>query len=275
MAMTFSQHEIMDFSEGFGVFMPDISHQQERNEISGGEFHLIREKLKAPETGELIERPRLSTLLGKSVSQFPATLISGRAGTGKTCLVSTFARKMGNVSWYSVESTDIEWTVFSTYFSACLSKNASGTGQSANAKRGREATQESIARFLLNCFSASYANRNEGPSMIVFDDIHHIFDASWFDVFFNLLLYSLPPETHLMLLCRVKPPGPLWRLRSKQMLNVIDERVITFDAAETSELLSKFSLSETDLKEAQRTCFGRASSLLQFAKLRSSILPPA
>ena len=98
------------------------------------------------------------------------------------------------------------------------------------------------------------------------DDIHHIFDAPWFEDFFNLLLYSLPPDTHLFMLCRSKPPGPLWRLRSKQMLNLMDERVIAFDQTEAETLFNALGRPLSKAKEAQLRSFGRVSKLLEFAR---------
>jgi len=249
-------------------------HSSRDSEIEG--FHILKEKLRIPDTRGLIDRPRINALLRKSIDQFPATLISGRAGTGKTALAASFAGDRQNISWYSVESTDIEWRAFSRYFSESLSKNVYGkANRSVLGLHDKKGSQDDIARFLVNRFSPAYAGPSAGSSMIVLDDIHHIFDAAWFGDFFNFLLYSLPPETHLLLLCRSKPPGPLWRLRSKQMLNVIDEKVIAFDTAETQALFEKLGLPASSAQEAQRSCFGRISKLLQFAEDLDSALSPS
>ena len=230
-------------------------------------FHILREKLRVPETRGFVERPRITSLLKKSLARFPATMITGRSGTGKTAVAALFADEIENVSWYTIESPDIEWPVFARYFTACLSENVYGhPARNRRAADGREASEAEIARFLINRFSRAYAGAGTGPSLIVLDDIHHIFDAPWFEDFFNLLLYSLPPDTHLFMLCRSKPPGPLWRLRSKQMLNLMDERVIAFDQTEAETLFNALGRPLSKAKEAQLRSFGRVSKLLEFAR---------
>lgn len=230
------------------------------------EISFLRDKLRIPSTESFVERPRITNLLRNSRSQFPATLISGRAGTGKTSLAAIFARSNENVTWYSIESTDTEWSKFSRYLSASVLGAActTDTGPSISTHK-EDDLQNEIARFLLEHFLHTEGGGNEGSSVIVLDDIDHIFDANWFGDFFHLLLYSLPPAIHLILLSRSRPPSPLWRLRSKQMLNVIDEKVIAFTAAETEALFHSLGLSSSIAKIAQKRCFGRVSKLMQFA----------
>ena len=266
MRMTFSQHESIDPNWGYELMDHTVCRIHQPAESASDEFHILRGKLTIPRSASLIKRPRINSLLKKSVDQFPATLISGRSGTGKTCLAAGFAAARKNVSWYSVESTDVGWPVFSRHFAASLPSTVYENPKNAVFDSSEKVpSQTDIARFLVNRFSHAYIGPPVGTSLIVLDDIHHLFDAPWFGEFFNLLLYSLPPETHLLLLCRSKPPGPLWRLRSKQMLNVIDEKFIAFNVAETETLFKSLGISPTKAKKAHRDCFGRISKLLQFA----------
>jgi ATP/maltotriose-dependent transcriptional regulator MalT len=261
--MSFFLHESIDPTGDsdfdFGFYGSSVSDGS-----SKADMHILQDKLRIPATHDFIERPRIDSLLAKSVEQFPATLVAGRAGTGKTALAASFAKRFAAVGWYTVESTDIAWPVFSAYFSSCLPCKSTN-GAIYNDAAGT--SYADIARFLVKVSSRLYAAgepRSE-RSLLVLDDIHHIFDAPWFEDFFQLLLYSLPADTHLLLLCRSKPPGPLWRLRSKQILNVIDERVIAFNTDETEKLFDSLSLPKAGAHEAQRQSFGRVSKLLQLA----------
>lgn len=274
MAMTFSLHESIQPNSAFEY--PETVSAYGSEEPVKDEFHILREKLKTPPYKGVVRRGRIDAILNNSLAQFPATLICGRAGTGKTAIAAAFAAGHKNVSWYSVESTDADWPVFSRYFSAALAGKTFGEHQEIDLHAPEDAVhQRDVARFLVNRFSNAYAGSSNGPALIVLDDIHHLFDAPWFDDFFNLLLYSLPPEVHLMLVCRSKPPGPLWRLRSKQMLNVLDEKVIAFNADETELLFKKLGITPLIAKEAHRNCFGRVSKLLTYAGDRSTILSPS
>ncbi|HEY2847129.1 MAG TPA: AAA family ATPase [Pyrinomonadaceae bacterium] len=227
-----------------------------------GEFPLLLDKLRVPGTSNFVKRERLRTLLERSSDQFPATMISGRAGTGKTALTANFVDR-NNVGWYTVETTDQDWTVFSRYFSCCLTE--AGFRPVKQKDDDRYEPQNAIANFLVRHFMSSQKAMSGSSSLIVLDDIHYIFDAEWFGEFFKLLLYSLPPSAHLLMLCRSKPPSPLWRLRSKQVLNVIDEDQLAFTTEEVAELFEMYGCRDVGPEAARVECFGRASKLIEIA----------
>lgn len=236
-------------------------------------MHILEYKIKTPHSGILVERTRINSLLARSVLQFPATLVSGRAGTGKTAIAKHFSSKFNKVAWYSVESTDTSWPVFSKYFSASVHGPEDPICQEVNCETGDDADQSEIAKFLVQNFTRFYTANPGEKTLIVLDDVHHLFDAPWFDNFFNLLIHSLPASAHLLILCRSKPPTPLWRLRSKQMLNVLDEKVIAFNASETEALLESMELPALCVKDIQRQAFGRVSKILQLSEVQCSKLP--
>jgi len=251
--MTFSIHESIDPNGAFEM----ISNSHTAPGAPQEDRPLVREKLRIPKTDGFVDRPRITNLLCRSRDQFPATLISGRSGTGKTAIAAGFAADAEKVAWYTVESTDNVWPIFSRYFSAALER--AGMGQSG---AERSPSKYEIARYLANFFHVSDRTTRKLPSLIVLDDIHHLFDADWFEDFFNLLLYSLPADSHLLLLCRSRPPAPLWRLRSKQMLNVLDEKVIAFDLPETKALYKSLGLPGAGAERAYRDSFGRVAKLI-------------
>jgi ATP/maltotriose-dependent transcriptional regulator MalT len=112
------------------------------------------------------------------------------------------------------------------------------------------------------------ARRGSEPLLVVLDDIHHVFDADWFPEFFVSLLHSLSPRIHLLLLSRSKPPQPLWRLRSKQVLGVIDEKLLAFNLEETGEFLRQHEISPALAERAHAETFGRLSTLKRFIETR-------
>lgn len=255
MTMTFFLHDSIQPNSPL-----DLIEHGSASRRATGEFPMLSDKLRTPVTDPLVERQRLYSMLERSRTQFPATLISGRAGTGKTALAAGFARTVKNSTWYTVETTDVDWTVFAKYFSQALA--AAGYKEPVKGSPSYE-PQNEIAGFL--------ARRLMRPSdvskdaLIVLDDVHHIFDAEWFGEFFKLLLYSLPTNAHLLLLCRSKPPSPLWRLRSKQVLNVIDEDQLAFTTDETVELFQKYECFSVGPEAARIESFGRVSKLVELA----------
>ncbi len=258
-----------DFESGERYSPAGTSSSNKRARSDRDDIHVLQEKLQIPRIRGVIDRPRLDEMLRRSLSQFSATLISGRAGTGKTTLAASFARKHERSGWYSVESSDIEWNVFAHYFATCILRSVHSKARVSDVLSDDiHASQSTIATFLINVFAEVETELIHEPLLIVLDGIHHLFDAEWFGEFFSLLLPSLPENTELLLLCRSKPPNPLWRLRSKQQLHVIDEKLLAFDLPETAALVRKLGLARADAEPAHTATFGRVSKLLQFAKSR-------
>lgn len=227
--------------------------------------HILNEKLEIPHCAGLIERPRLIQKLERSLNHFAATLLSGRAGTGKTSIAAAYARTRKSVAWFTVESSDVDWNVFASYLAASVlrligSKKAVGDALPSVTNSSPPA----MAIFLLNIVSELETAESNHRPLLVLDGIHHLFDADWFGEFFNLLQPSLSETADVLLLCRSKPPNPLWRLRSKQQLDVIDEKTLAFDQDETTSLLMRVGRSQAEAMRIHAETFGRVSKLLPF-----------
>ena len=109
----------------------------------------------------------------------------------------------------------------------------------------------------------------EWPAILVLDGVHHLYDCRWFEEFFTYLIASLPHTSHVLILGRSKPPMPVWRMRSKQVLNVIDEKLLAFSPSDTEELFALHGLTEDVAIGAHRATFGRAADLIVFLDGRS------
>lgn len=252
MTMTFSLHENIDFA--------GIETRVESNfspKIHFEDIHICSAKLKIPATVNLTERLRLYKLLEKDSEQFGATLVTGRAGTGKTALASGFAKKYERVAWYSIDAADYDWKIFSSYL--CASFNESRLNLECNEDFNLLETE--VAVYVENLFSRLNVIGKKKPLLIVLDDIHHVFDCSWFNSFFSTLLHSLTPNTHLLMLSRSQPPVPLWRLRSKQILGVIDEKLLDLTLEETRDLFYKNGLSKKAAEKFHKESSGRISKI--------------
>jgi len=114
--------------------------------------------------------------------------------------------------------------------------------------------------------------KNDRP-LLVLDGIDHLFDADWFCGFFNILQPSLSETADALLLCRSRPPNPLWRLRSKQQLDVIDEKTLAFDRDETVLLLRQVGRPQAEAERIHAETFGRVSKLLPFISGRKPSKP--
>jgi ATP/maltotriose-dependent transcriptional regulator MalT len=65
---------------------------------------------------------------------------------------------------------------------------------------------------------------------------------------------------------RSLPPAPLWRMRSKQTLCVVEEPTLLFTKLEATRLFSSYGLSQAQASAAFNETHGRASTLDAFAR---------
>ena len=115
MAMTLSFHETFDYAEtahGFDA----ASNLSNYHSNSAERIHLFADKMRIPQFSSHISRPRLIELLRKSTAQNGATLVTGRAETGKSALAAEFAARYDRVAWYQIDTAETDWNLFARYF---------------------------------------------------------------------------------------------------------------------------------------------------------------
>lgn len=222
---------------------------------------LILDKISVPAASPRLTRPRLLNRLHEGLASCNLTIINGRAGTGKTLLVADFARACGRrVAWYKVDASDSDPLVFLQYLIASINRQRPGFCQAWVAELPARLTEEGITQ-LAESFVYELLRDASEPLLIVIDDLHLVYDADWVVPFFARLAPLLPAEAHLMLLARILPPAPLWRMRSKQTLSVIDEATLAFTVEESRGLFDSYGLSESQTAEAFQKSRGRAALL--------------
>jgi LuxR family maltose regulon positive regulatory protein len=227
--------------------------------------HLIHEKIIAPDSYPRVSRLRLLKLLAENLVSCNGTIINGRAGTGKTTLATDFVRHAGRpVSWYKVDAADRDLRLFCEYLSATLQQQRI----SIDAERLLQITdtiESDRAELLAEAFVFQLSEGKPEPLLIVIEDLHLVYDADWVVPFFRRLLSLLPVNVHLLITCRCLPPAPLWRLRSKQMLRVVDESELAFNLEEAIALFQTYGLGDEPARIAWHRTNGRAATISEFA----------
>ena len=233
----------------------------------GTEQHLIQDKIQLPAKNPRISRPRLVKLLTENLSSANATIINGRAGTGKTVLAADFAHHAGRaVAWYKVDATDSDLGLFCEYLvtAVLVQRPAISAGQLL---RLGEVVEIGGAELLADAFVFQLDATKGDPLLIVIEDLHLVYDADWVVPFFRRWLPLLPPDVHVLITCRSLPPNPLWRLRSKQMLRVVEEAELAFTLDEAIALFESEGLSHEHARVAWAQTHGKVAAISDFATL--------
>lgn len=226
---------------------------------------LVADKLALPAELPRVSRPRLLALLSDSLASCTATIISGRAGTGKTMVAADFARRCGRgVAWYKVDAADSDPCGFCEYLTAAMGFQRPSIDPDWLLKV--TATVDSKrAELLAEGFVFQLSESKGEPLLLVIEDLHLVYDAEWVVPFFRRLLPLLPADVHLLITCRSLPPAPLWRLRSKQMLRVVEETELAYTLDEAVHLFETYGLSEEQAAIARCLTNGRSVAIAQFA----------
>jgi LuxR family transcriptional regulator, maltose regulon positive regulatory protein len=228
-------------------------------------MQLINAKIAIPDAEGIQPRPRLLGALAESIEHCSATVLVGRAGTGKTALVADFARSCGRqVAWFKVDASDFGFKPFVEYLVAAIAARQPGFGAATLATVGNTGCLNDYAT-TAEQFISELLERSE-PLLLVIDDFHLVYDAEWLVPFFGRLLPLLPLDTHLLILARTLPPGPLWRLRSKQAMCVIDEAALAFNEREAIDLFKSYGIDSAHAAGVIAQTYGRAALLDSIAR---------
>jgi LuxR family transcriptional regulator, maltose regulon positive regulatory protein len=238
-------------------------------------MRIITSKVMIPTEIPRVCRLGLLDTLRENLKSCQAIVVNGRAGAGKTMLAVDFIRSHeGSAAWYKVDAPDLSLPVFLEYLVASVARVRPGFGHqtlecSARTFRGAEtgARSESDIEALAEAYAYDLALQAE-RLLLVIDDLHLIYDADWVTPFFHHLIPLIPVETQMLILERGLPPAPMWRLRSRQRLCVITERMLAFTQPEAEELFSGYGLSAEEARLALKQTGGRAAAL-QAAAIRA------
>lgn len=243
------------------MFLIDSSH-----DVASTRWELIGEKIAEPTHLPRVSRARLLDMLDKSLTAGTSTIVSGRAGAGKTALAVDFANKCDRpVAWYKVDAPESDPKLFFQYLVASIREQRPRFGAGTLMSVAERLDLDHIG-WLAEAFVFELAEgADAGPLLLVIEDLHQVSDAEWLVPFFSRFLPLLPSDVHVLITSRSLPPAPLWRMRSKQSLVVIDEVTLAFTRPEATELFEAYGLSSEQANIALDHTHGRAAALDEFA----------
>jgi LuxR family maltose regulon positive regulatory protein len=190
-----------------------------------------------PQRPNLVARPRLAARLEAALhTRQRLTLVSAKAGAGKTTLVSAWLHQQAQpTAWVSLDENDNDPRRFIHYLVAALHKLEIEIGQGVLGQFDMPQLPEAkvVVAELINDMAASAI-----PFLLVLDDYHLIHEV-WIHQAVEFLAQRQPPEMHLILITRVDPPLPLARLRGRGQMTEIRDHDLRFTAGEAAQFLNE------------------------------------
>jgi ATP/maltotriose-dependent transcriptional regulator MalT len=233
---------------------------------SASQWKLIVEKIAMPSPTSCVQRPRLLALLDQSLRSCTSTIITGRAGSGKTALAIDFAEhSRRRVAWYKVDAPETQLRIFFEYLISSIRSQQPGFGSYALCSLIEQPLETHQIPTLADVFLYELELQSASRMLIVIEDLHLVCDAEWVVPFFRRLLPLLPADVHVVITSRTMPPASFWRMRSKQTLSVIDEEMLLFSREEAFSLFEHYGLSSEQASIAVEHSRGRAAALSALA----------
>jgi LuxR family maltose regulon positive regulatory protein len=235
---------------------------------------LLRTKLQIPRIQrEQIKRPRITELLDHA-TQYPLTLVSSLAGSGKTtALVEWINQCPGRAAWFSIDEGDNDLNRFLLYFVTALQTIAPGTG-SAILEAVRSTEQLSVESMIALLVNDIPDTTND--FYVVLDD-YHLITSHAIHKALSFLIEHAPNAMHLVISTRADPGLPLARFRARNRVLELRMDQLRFTPAEAAEYMNQvmqLGLSKNDLDALQVRTEGWIASL-QLAALSLKGQPDA
>ena len=199
---------------------------------------LLTTKLYIPsQRPNLVLRPRLMARLEDALRlRRQLTLVSAKAGSGKTTLVSEWLHgQERRATWLSLDANDNDPQRFIRYLVAALQQLDSQIGQTALSQLALSPLPqaEAVVETLINDLAGSVT-----PFTLVLDD-YHLIRNEWIHQAVGFLAEYQPPQMHLILITRVDPPLPLARLRGRGQMTEIRDLDLRFTVDEAAWFVNR------------------------------------
>lgn len=168
-------------------------------------------------------------------------LVHAPAGYGKTTLVldwaQIFQQKKMLLSWYTIEPSDNEKSIFAMYFTSALAKALPvDSGMQSLIQRLRRQTDVDLKwlmKSILNLLSGMNTYQ-----VIFLDDYHEIINKEIHEALSYFLEY-MPQCTKVVIVTRTTPPFPFARWQVRARLCEVDQEDLKFNTEEVFRFLTE------------------------------------
>jgi ATP/maltotriose-dependent transcriptional regulator MalT len=199
---------------------------------------ILKNKLKAPSSTHLMDRPRLIEKVRKSDS-VRLFVIRADAGYGKTTLMTQLQKEFnGYPVWYQLDRGDHDLSVFISHLTEGVRWHCPDFGDWVIERLKISTDIRREINQVLTVFVNELSEKVDLPVSFYLDDFHLVNDSKAILDAVHFLIQHLPEESRLYIASREKPSLSLGRLRTQRSIMEIDSSDLRFSIEETTGLLN-------------------------------------
>ncbi len=192
-------------------------------------------RVRPPQHGRVLQRKRLFRALD-SLTDSPALWIHGIPGIGKTTLVATYLEARGTASmWLQLDASVNDPIVFLQFLNLALSDAA--TMQEGSLSAPIDDDLNDVVGLFRRRFQ-QIVNTFPSPWVLVLDNFQAVSASSQLYAGLAAALEILPGGMHIIFISRDPVPVNFSLPIAKQLINVIDTKVLRFSTKETKALIA-------------------------------------
>ena len=190
---------------------------------------------------DFIPRKKLLEYLNQNINR-PLTLVSAGAGFGKSTFISSWLNNINFKNcWFSIDEQDNDIRTFLSYFIVSIQTIVPDFG--TNIYRNIFSPNINSLDVLTNNFINELSDLHD-DIIVVLDDFQNIKNLEITNLISNILKYP-PKQFHIVIISRIDPPLPLYKLRAANKMKDIRSSHLRFNNNEIKIFLHN-SLTNED-----------------------------
>lgn len=218
---------------------------------------IIRTKIAPPPLGaNLVDRPRLSSLITETIEKNHIVVVAATAGAGKTTAVVQ-ACQSGSTpyAWLTLDQADIAPGRLLLYLEAAIATHVDTVRGLVQGVLSARMSHDEAAGLLVDATSGT-------PLILVIDGLEHLTESPGGLAVIEAIVRYAPPSLKVALLSRTDIAIDSRVISGVDLVAAVGEQDLAFTLEEASEVLKNMDMADVDAAHAMEVTGGWVAGIL-------------